>query len=228
MPVFTVLAWVPGDCGGVSDQITDCYGSLPAKAMIIAGILAVSGLLAHAGVTVAPVLLDTLKGLFQRLDAPAPPPAPGTEAPTLGAPPPPPPATGPPPGQARPSRLPGVQRLPSGRMPANYKYAGKLYDDPRRWTPALAAKYPAGVSFTPDGFPDFSPYAIRTVRIVPTFDGDRTDFAKADRAAGLTGSRPEGYTWHHHQDRQTMLLVPSEIHDAVRHAGGVAIMKGMR
>ncbi len=92
MSLFTVLAWVPGDCGGISDQMTDCYGDVPAKAMIVAAVIAVSGLLAHAGVTVAPVLLDMLKGLFQQLDAPAR-PAPGPAAPSLGAPP--PPATGP-------------------------------------------------------------------------------------------------------------------------------------
>ncbi|MFD3511050.1 HNH endonuclease [Nocardia sp. NPDC058666] len=44
---------------------------------------------------------------------------------------------------------------------------------------------------------------------------------------GGVWARPRGYTWHHHEDGVTMQLVPNGIHDAVRHAGGVAIQKGM-
>jgi len=40
-----------------------------------------------------------------------------------------------------------------------------------------------------------------------------TDFTLADKLAGFssTNPRPNGYTWHHHQDGQTMMLVPSNI-----------------
>ncbi|PSL55849.1 HNH/ENDO VII superfamily nuclease [Saccharothrix carnea] len=134
------------------------------------------------------------------------------------------------PAAARDSRgqpvPPGVQRLPSGRRPANSKYAGRKFDGDT-WTPELAAKYPDGVVFTNDGFPDFSPYATHTVTIDPHFQGDRTDFTQANRLAGLRGT-PEGYIWHHHQDTRTMQLVPQDLHEGVRHAGGVAIMKGRK
>ncbi len=119
----------------------------------------------------------------------------------------------------------GVERLPSGRYPQNFSYAGKVYDGPG-WTPKLAAKYPKGVRFTADGFPDFAPYAVATVTFDPNFLGDhRKDFAEANRKADLEET-PDLYTWHHHQDGRTMQLVPFDLHKAVRHAGGVSIMKG--
>jgi hypothetical protein len=119
----------------------------------------------------------------------------------------------------------GVQRLPSGRYPGNFTYAGTVYNGPG-WTPTLAAKYPAGVRFTADGFPDFSPYATHTVTIEPHFAGNHTtDPARANELAALP-TTPDGYTWHHHQDTTTMQLVPKDLHRAVRHAGGVSLMKG--
>ena len=46
-------------------------------------------------------------------------------------------------------------------------------------------------------------------------------------ANGLTGFKktPEKYTWHHHHDGETMMLVPWDLHEAVKHTGGVAIVK---
>lgn len=117
-----------------------------------------------------------------------------------------------------------VQRLPSGRLPANWHYAGRVYDG-EHWTPDLAERYPDGVQFTNDGFPDFSPYATRTVTFDPQYQGNTTtDFTDANRLATLART-PDDYTWHHHQDTRTMQLVPTEIHDAVRHAGGRAILR---
>lgn len=119
---------------------------------------------------------------------------------------------------------PGVRRLPSGRYPANFQYAGRVYDGPR-WTAELAERYPEGVRFTDDGFPGFEPYAVAKVSIEPHFAGNHTtDPAEANRKAGLPRT-PEGYTWHHHQDTKTMLLVPMDLHEAVRHAGGTSIVK---
>ena len=42
-------------------------------------------------------------------------------------------------------------------------------------------------------------------------------------------SAPTGYTWHHVEDGKTMLLVPSDLHGAVRHTGGASLIrKGIR
>ncbi len=52
-------------------------------------------------------------------------------------------------------------------------------------------------------------------------------FIGANLAAGYgkTARSPLGYTWHHHQDRTTMQLVPSDLHSAVRYGGGVSVIK---
>jgi A nuclease of the HNH/ENDO VII superfamily with conserved WHH len=75
-----------------------------------------------------------------------------------------------------------------------------------------------------DGFPDFSRYAKEKVPIHMTGD-DYTDFkAAADkmRAKSPNWERPEGMTWHHHEDGVTMMLVPKEV-NRVPHTGGAAL-----
>ena len=87
----------------------------------------------------------------------------------------------------------------------------------------ILRKYPNGVVFDKAGFPDFSPYSIKTVKI--RMKGNRTtDFTEANKVAGLKKT-PEGYTWHHNQDRMTMQLVPRDLHDFVRHDGGFQKLK---
>ncbi|MGP3591073.1 HNH endonuclease [Vagococcus sp. WN89Y] len=53
------------------------------------------------------------------------------------------------------------------------------------------------------------------------------DFARADKAAGYSRAnpRPAAYTWHHHQDSGYMQLIPTDIHAAVKHTGGIATGK---
>jgi intein/homing endonuclease len=79
-----------------------------------------------------------------------------------------------------------------------------------------------GVPFDDAGFPDFSAWRhpdVADVRI--QLSGSRsTDFARADAAAGITGQRPAGYTWHHHQDSGLMQLVDSRVHAQTGHTGG--------
>lgn len=116
----------------------------------------------------------------------------------------------------------GLNAPMESRAMPNSKYAGRQFPV-ENLPPEIRAKYPAGVRFTEDGFPDFSPYAIKEVKI--KMKGNRTtDFTEANRAAGLSET-PEGYTWHHHQDRTTMQLVPTDLHEAVRHGGGVSLIK---
>jgi RHS repeat-associated protein len=79
------------------------------------------------------------------------------------------------------------------------------------------------LSFDSKGNPDFSPYALAEVKI--QMKGNRTsDFVEADKAAGFK-TRPTGYTWHHHQDGETMQLVPTDLHKRVFHYGGVHTVK---
>jgi RHS repeat-associated protein len=80
-------------------------------------------------------------------------------------------------------------------------------------------KHPTGVPFDKDGFPDFSSYSKKSVKIKQT--GKPQDFDEANRLAGYEKT-PPGMTWHHHQDGTTMQLVPTDIHRAVGHTGGAA------
>jgi HNH/ENDO VII superfamily nuclease len=47
------------------------------------------------------------------------------------------------------------------------------------------------------------------------------DFRLANEALGLD-EPPPGYTWHHHQNGHTLMLVPTDLHKAVSHGGGFA------
>ena len=107
-------------------------------------------------------------------------------------------------------------------MPINAEYAGKVY--PLENLPKeLRDIYPHSVPFTGTGHPDFSRYAIKKVKIEMTGD-HYIDTKLANLAAGLK-KKPKDYTWHHHQDAETMLLVPKDIHRAVKHTGGVSVVK---
>lgn len=90
------------------------------------------------------------------------------------------------------------------------------------------------VTYNQQGYPDFSPYSKtlpngqKSVNI--EYSGSRQkDFRLADKAAGFTkdNPRPQGWTWHHHEDMSTMQLVPSNIQNASQggfaHSGGVEL-----
>ena len=97
-----------------------------------------------------------------------------------------------------------------GRVPINSKYAGSVH--------------PSGVRFTAQGFPDFSPNAVAEVEVEGLTGNYAKDAAMANKAAGLDET-PEGYVWHHVEDGETMQLVPKDIHNAVRHTGGAAVIR---
>jgi A nuclease of the HNH/ENDO VII superfamily with conserved WHH len=108
--------------------------------------------------------------------------------------------------------LRGVEeRVPTigGRRPINGKLAG--------------GPHPSGVRFNARGFPDYSPYAKRTFESDELTGGD-SDVRMANRAAGLART-PKGYVWHHVEDGRTMQLIPEDIHQAVGHTGGRAVIR---
>lgn len=71
------------------------------------------------------------------------------------------------------------------------------------------------------GYPDFElfVYKIGTISAkieVDGLTGKNTDFTLANQAMkDLTvdpnWKKPDGYTWHHHQNCKTMILVPTDI-----------------
>lgn len=53
------------------------------------------------------------------------------------------------------------------------------------------------------------------------------DFTRADEVAGFKpGERPKDYTWHHTEREGEMELIPTDLHDEVRHTGGWSIWGG--
>jgi hypothetical protein len=114
----------------------------------------------------------------------------------------------------------------AGRLPVNHEYAGKEY--PRELLPAQYRKQ--GLRFKETGYPDFEPYAKtlpngkKTVHI--EYQGNRpADFAAANRKAGFENT-PKGFRWHHDETNLgDMYLVPKDLHEAVKHSGGVAEYK---
>jgi hypothetical protein len=115
----------------------------------------------------------------------------------------------------------------AGRLPPNHQYAGGEF--PRDLLPSKYRKQ--GLRFTSTGHPEFEPFAMKLpngqkqVRIAYTGSYEADKIA-ARKAAGFQGVEPRGWTWHHAEgDLSTMLLVPQDLHEAVRHAGGVADYK---
>ncbi len=107
------------------------------------------------------------------------------------------------------------------QVPLNSSYSGRQFPM-EKLSLKLQEKYPKGVWFDEEGFPLFSIYATRAVEIKITGAG-RFDFMRANAAAGFERV-PDDMTWHHYQDGKTMLLMPRDIHDAVKHSGGVAFV----
>ena len=102
----------------------------------------------------------------------------------------------------------------------NKKHSGNKYP----LTGELAEKYPESVSFSDKGFPDFSPYSVKTVEVENLIGDTYHDFKAANDAAGLI-AKPKGFTWHHVEDGRTMMLVPTDLHRKVAHTGGAAIIR---
>ncbi|HWO18433.1 MAG TPA: HNH endonuclease [Kofleriaceae bacterium] len=110
----------------------------------------------------------------------------------------------------------------AGRLPQNHELAGQQFPADLL-QPQFRAK---GVKFTPEGYPDFAPHALRLpngkTSVEIRLTGSRAaDEVLANAKAGLR-VKPADYTWHHLEDGKTMMLVPSKLHGAVKHTGGTA------
>ena len=113
----------------------------------------------------------------------------------------------------------------AGRMPIGHRYAGQQYPKdllPRQYRVK-------GVFIDSQGFPEFESFAKQLpngkLSVPIEYTGRReADFAAANAAAGLKET-PMGYVWHHHQKLGVMMLIPEDLHDAVKHTGGVAVWK---
>lgn len=97
----------------------------------------------------------------------------------------------------------------------------------------LDKKYPNGVPFTKEGFPDFTKVAMKDkngnqaiVDLGSKFTGTSRDEEIAHQLYYSMGNKYDAeVTWHHIENSKKLVLVPREIHELVRHAGGRSTSK---
>ena len=111
----------------------------------------------------------------------------------------------------------------NGRKPINSRYAGTKYP-PEKLPKKVTDVYPNSVNFKDNGYPDFSPYSIATIEVEGMNGVYAHDSQLANKLANLPET-PPGYTWHHVENGTTMQLVPSIIHNNIRHSGGASVIK---
>lgn len=91
-----------------------------------------------------------------------------------------------------------------------------------------------------NGYPDFLEYShptIKPVKIpVAIPKNPQADFKLANQLSGLSKTSeppvpalnqpPKGYTWHHHEDGTSMILVEKNVHREFTHIGGQSAING--
>ena len=99
----------------------------------------------------------------------------------------------------------------------------------------LDKKYPGGVPFSKQGFPDFSNVAARgadgkpIIMDIGQLSGDsKKDISAAETMFQKLGNKWEGgFTWHHIEGTTSLMRVPTDIHQLVDHTGGMS-MSGLK
>lgn len=106
----------------------------------------------------------------------------------------------------------------------NYKYAGNLMSPTGPNADYIKATY-GDIYMSKSGFAIFDDYAIARVKVSDLTGIDATDIQKANRLHHGTSESIKGYTWHHLEDGETLILVPTELHDAYKHTGGASLIR---
>lgn len=119
--------------------------------------------------------------------------------------------------------------LPSGRVGPNAsQYAGKEFPLPEH-----LSDYGDSVRFFDDGTVDFesvlreNDFDIVKLEGFPMSGNSKKDIRNATKTFLDNGGDPAdlvGHTWHHNHDG-SMLLVPTDLHDHVKHLGGDALTR---
>lgn len=112
-------------------------------------------------------------------------------------------------------------RLPCSSKPEDVASALSTSPNPLRNAHLAGKVHPSGVRFKKTGHADFTGVAVVSVKIKQT--GNRALDQRAANTAAKLEETPPGWTWHHVEDCITMQLVPTFIHEATGHTGGVAI-----
>lgn len=111
----------------------------------------------------------------------------------------------------------------NGKTLINSSYAGKVHPYADSY---LYAKY-GDIRYSSYGFVIFDQYAIASVKIsdLTGLNGGADDIARANLMHHGTKYGVPGYTWHHLEDGETLILVPTELHEAHKHTGGASLLR---
>lgn len=141
-----------------------------------------------------------------------------------------------------------------GRLPINHEFAGtaitiddidaKLADVAldagartrlQRARKVMAESGVTRIEYTDEGYPDFSPWVYekngKKAEIDMYLQGTRgkDDTLAEERFGEMIGDpdfeAPTGWTWHHSERTGKMLLVPTGIHEAFKHTGGIPLYR---
>ena len=105
----------------------------------------------------------------------------------------------------------------------NVKYAGGVMV-PTGNVDDILARY-GQINMSSKGFPIFDKYAVARVEISNLTGDEAADIARANMLHHGTQQSIPGYTWHHLEDGKTLILIPSDLHEAYRHTGGAALIR---
>lgn len=107
----------------------------------------------------------------------------------------------------------------------NVRYAGGIME-PTGANAELIKKQYGNVYMSSQGFAIFDDYAIARVELPNLIGDEKEDIARANEVYwGKRTYKDSSYTWHHLEDGKTLILIPSDLHDAYRHTGGAKLIR---
>lgn len=106
----------------------------------------------------------------------------------------------------------------------NIKYAGGVMVPAGDNADYILEKY-GQIQMSKYGFAIFDEHAVARVVIEDLTGDEAADIARANLIHHGTQQSIPGYTWHHLEDGKTMILIPTELHEAYRHTGGAAFIR---
>ena len=106
----------------------------------------------------------------------------------------------------------------------NIKFAGGVMVPAGENADYILAKY-GEIKMSSYGFAIFDEFAIARVVLEDLTGDEAIDIANANLLHHGTKQSIPGYTWHHIEDGKTLILIPTELHEAYQHTGGAALLR---
>ena len=106
------------------------------------------------------------------------------------------------------------------------KFAGTIMEPTGKNAKYIKEKY-GDIFMSETGFVKFDQHSIAQFVSdgLTGANGGQDDIIKANLVNYGVQSTPKGYTWHHLEDGKTMILIPTDLHEAYRHTGGADLLR---